>query len=321
MEVSRVSRVNIHLTDTTAKLDGKFSVKTLLENERKREYLVSYAYRQQLKQWQELWMQIHLAGHSAPFETEQQLRPTHNHHLASYADLGELANTISVTTATADRHPCVIIDSGAFTAFTTGKIINPQDYAAWSLEFEQEWSPKMRSLHFMNLDVIGDQEGTWKNQALLEKLGMHPIPIVTQGACLKHLDYALRHYPYIALGGLVPLARQPKALKAWLDCCFVKIVAHYKATGQMPRIHLLGITTDWVLKRYPCYSSDSSAWVACLRFGRGGAAGIKKVPRYKESGAAMAATLHVLRTEIKRFQKMEQEATALWKSRGIVFDE
>jgi hypothetical protein len=94
-----------------------------------------------------------------------------------------------------------------------------------------------------------------------------------------------------------------------------------KETGILRRIHLLGITTDWVLKRYPCYSSDSSSWVSCLRFGGGAAAGIKQLPRYKESDAAMAATIHTLRAEIRKYKKMEQEATNLWKTRGITWDE
>jgi hypothetical protein len=89
----------------------------------------------------------------------------------------------------------------------------------------------------------------------------------------------------------------------------------------MSRIHLLGITTDWVLKRYPCYSSDSSSWVACLRFGGGAAAGLDKIPRYKESDAALSATIHTLRSEVVKYKKMETEATNLWKSRGIIWDD
>lgn len=239
-------------------------------------------------------------------------------HWSRFANLRE-PDTASDTVA--DVRPRVIIDSGAFTAFTTGKIIKPQAYAEWALDFKTRWEAKMRSLCFMNLDVIGDQEETWKNQEILENLGMQPIPIVTRGAAKNHLDRAIANYHYIALGGLVPVAAQPKQLRAWLDWCFAIIVAHFKKTGVMPKVHLLGITSDWTIKRYPCFSSDSSAWISCLRFGRGGAAGIKKIPRYRESDAAMAATLHVLRSEIRQFKRMEEEATNLWRSRGVIFDE
>jgi 7-carboxy-7-deazaguanine synthase len=71
----------------------------------------------------------------------------------------------------------------------------------------------------------------------------------------------------------------------------------------------------------PAYSSDSSSWVSCLRFGGGAAAGIKQLPRYKESAGALAATIHTLRSEIRKYKTMEQEATSLWKARGITWDD
>ena len=219
-----------------------------------------------------------------------------------------------------DLRPRVIVDSGAFTAWSTGKVIKPQDYAEWALGFEARWRPKMASLEFMNLDVIGDQDATWRNLAILQGLGMSPMPVVTFGVDLAHLDRALE-YPYISLGGLVPYTRNKPKLRAWLDACFSRVMAHRKRTGTLCKVHLLGVTTDWVLKRYPCYSSDSSSWVACLRYGEGGASGLKKLPRYKTSDGAMAATLHTLRSEIKKFQAMQDTATKLWQSRGITFDD
>lgn len=211
-----------------------------------------------------------------------------------------------------------IIDSGAFTAFSTGKAISPKAYAKWVLEFKCQWFHKMTSVHFMNLDVIGDQDASWVNQSILEELGINPIPIVTFGADKKHLIKALEGYEYIALGGLVPHSRNKPKLKKWLDFCFAEVMKRYKSTQVMPKIHLLGITTDWVLKRYPCYSSDSSSWVSsCLRFGNGATAGLGKLPKYKESDAALAATRHTIRAEIRKYKMMETEATQLWESRGI----
>ena len=261
-------------------------------------------------------MRIHLAGHLANTEMEESVRLEHDKHLISYAHTGE---TNSIPKVVADLRPRLIVDSGAFTAFTCGKTIKPQDYTHWALDFKKRWEHKMSFLGFMNLDVIGDQDETWKNQEMIEALGLNPIPIVTFGADLRHLERALG-YEYFALGGLVPYATKKAKLRAWLDKCFQIIVTKFKRTGVMPKVHLLGITSDWALKRYPCYSSDSSSWVKCLRFGGAEAAGIEKIPRYKESDAAMFATTHALRSEIKKFQKMEQEATKLWASRGIVFD-
>lgn len=276
--------VRIHLATTChEKRNDSRGVRTLMPEEKMNQSLFSYAYEDHEKEWAESWTQ--------PTLKDSDLRPR------------------------------VIIDSGAFTAWTTGKPINPKDYAAWAIDFDSRWRHQMASLEFMNLDVIGDQDATWQNQSILEGLGMKPLPIVTYGVDLKHLDRALEQYDYISLGGLVPYTRQKDKLQKWLDACFSRVMAYRKRTGILRRIHLLGVTTDWVLKKYPCYSSDSSSWVSCLRFGGGKAAGIKMLPRYKESDGAMAATIHTLRSEIRKYKKMEQEATNLWKSRGVVFND
>lgn len=300
----------------------------LLADEAAPASLFSYAYKDARhfyepfeQYWNEL-MNIHLvANPSGNSRIQQQalLNDSLGNHLMSYAYKEEEKEYTPILEK--DLRPRVIIDSGAFTAWSTGKTINPKDYAEWALDFDKRWRHKMASLHFMNLDVIGDQDGTWKNQAILESLGMNPLPIITYGVNLSHLDRALQHYEYIALGGLVPWSRQRKKLESWLDACFSRVMKYKKETGIMRKIHLLGITTDWVLKRYPCFSSDSSSWVSCLRFGGGDAAGIKQLPRYKESDAAMAATIHTLRAEIRKYKRMEEEATKLWKTRGIIWDE
>ena len=363
--------VKLHLTETTAKLNGNFNIKSLLPDEQKRDHLFSYAYQNQEPQWSDAkhqtiaehqdmnihlaglpssnpaiqsevkpqieshlttyahkheveakkkaWnMNIHLAGHSADREMEQKVKPESQNHLATFADKKEVDNT---EYSVIDLRPRVIIDSGAFTAWTSGKSIDPRDYAKWALDFKERWEHKMQALYFMNLDVIGDQDASWVNQSILEGLGLKPIPIITFGAEKRHLIRALDNYDYIALGGLVPYTREKPKLQKWLDFCFAIIMQKYKATGVMPKIHLLGVTTDWVLKRYPCFSSDSSSWVSCLRFGGGAAAGIKQLPRYKESDAAMASTIHTLRAEIRKYKKMEQEATNLWTKRGIIFND
>ena len=316
--------MNLHLADTTAKLHGKTNIKLLLPEEEKNEHLFSYAYEQHEPLWKESWIpstNIHLAGHSANTETEE-MRSAHPSHLATFANKKEIRDTIGDRTdRIPDLRPRVIIDSGAFTAFTTGKAIDPRDYAKWSLDFKLRWEGKMQALHFMNLDVIGDQEASWVNQTKIEALGLNVLPIVTYGADKKHLIRAIENYKYIALGGLVPWSRQKDKLKAWLDYCFSIAMAQHKKTGVMPRIHLLGITQDWVLKRYPCYSSDSSSWVSCLRFGGGAAAGLKQLPRYKESEAALSATIHTLRCEIQKYKKMQDDATNLWTKRGVIFND
>lgn len=79
----------------------------------------------------------------------------------------------------------IILDSGAFTAFTLGKPVDLREYADWVKKIKSCWDSFSTSLIYMNLDVIGDQQASMVNQAKLESLGIKPIPIFTFGADLK----------------------------------------------------------------------------------------------------------------------------------------
>jgi hypothetical protein len=290
------------------------------------DHLASYAYAGVVfKPFSKIWenfLNIYLASKPSTndgLQAEALIKEGVDQHLLSYGYKSEEPAYNQVLTP--DLRARVLIDSGAFTAWSTGKVIRPQDYAEWALGIEAKWRPKLKSLEFMNLDVIGDQAATWKNQETLEKLGLNPLPIVTYGVDLKHVDKALACYPYFALGGLVPYSRQKAKLQAWLDACFARVMTYRKKTGILRKVHLLGITSDWALRRYPCYSSDSSSWVACLRFGEAPASGLGRLPRYTTSDGAMAATLHSLRVSVRKYKIMETDATNLWKSRGITWDD
>lgn len=262
-------------------------------------------------------MNIYLAGHSATKETER-IRQRHESHLTTFANKQEVSNLFE-TCVNDKLLPRILIDSGAFTAFTTGKIITPEEYGTWALDFKKQWEHKVKSLHFFNLDVIGDQVGSDRNLHKLESMGLNPIPIFTYGGEAKNLQYYLDNYSYIGLGGLVGKKTQEQL--NWVKYCFSFVVKKYKQTGILPKIHLLGITKEVILKEVPCYSSDSSSWVACLRFGNGKAIGREKIPKYTESEEALRITIITLKNEIKKYKKMQDDVTALWEKRGIVWND
>lgn len=262
-------------------------------------------------------MHLHVAGQPNQRAVTAQVLPSVGKRLETHAYPQEAERNAQV----APPGCRVLIDSGAFTAFTLGKKITPEDYAEWALAFRSRWERKLAWLKFFNLDVIGDQDASWRNQATLERLGLPVIPIVTQGAPLRHIERALAEYDYFALGGLVPLTRQRAKLQAWLDQCFAPVVKKFRATGNMTRVHLLGVTQDWVLDRYPAYSADSSSWVAVLRYGGTGAlgkGGPQKVPHAKTHPEI---NVFALRHEIRRYVEMEQKATTLWAQRGVRWED
>lgn len=240
-------------------------------------------------------------------------------HLLSYANRDELTQYEVVFSDVGDCR--ILIDSGAFTAFTLKKVYHPEDYAEWAHNFKDNWSSRSKSIRFFNLDVIGDQDKTWVNQEKLEKLGVDPIPVVTFQADDKHLEKAMKEYDYLALGGIVPHARGRKAtakVRNWLGHCFSKFVGHYKKTGVMPKVHLLGMGRPWVLEKYPAYSADTTSWVKALRWGIKNEFGIAKSPRVSES---KETNQYILRQEIRKYREVEERVTKIWKMRGIEWDD
>lgn len=153
----------------------------------------------------------------------------------------------------------VFADSGAFTAQSSGVHIELSEYVEWIHKWEEYLTI------YLNLDVIGDQEGTNNNQRLLEeKFGVHPVPVFTfqrkgsdyEGTLRRQLD----KYEFIALGGMVPFMGRPKQVMPHIIKC------HKMAKGRTV-FHGLGCTNWEIMKAIPFYSVDSSSWVGGVRYG------------------------------------------------------
>lgn len=135
----------------------------------------------------------------------------------------------------------LLIDSGAFSAFRSGKPITLDEYRAF-LDFAQP-------TRFITLDVIGDWRATVDNLRTLEAHGHHPIPVWHPQDPWELLGEMTATYPLIALGGLVPLT--PTARWATLRRVF----------GEHPHAyHGLGIGSPKLLRAFPWASCDSASW-------------------------------------------------------------
>jgi len=215
----------------------------------------------------------------------------------------------------------VFLDSGAFTAFTQNKEIDIQKYIGYLKKHKEKFSV------YANLDVIGDPEATLKNQQIIEKAGLNPLPTFHYGSDIKYLRNYIDNYGYIALGGLVPLTRKPVELINWLNYCFSFLIKPIKEKGL--KIHGLGMTSSKILIKYPFYSVDGTSWLCGAKFGT-----VIKWEKYKMQGAIhlshkekfIEAGLNLKLAEndnekskhnIIEFLKMEKDITELWKKRGI----
>ena len=158
----------------------------------------------------------------------------------------------------------IMLDSGAFSAFTKGARIKIHDYITFLKK-----TPSIK--YYYNLDVIGDEKRTWKNQEYLERNGFSPLPVFHIGEGIDSLKRCLE-YEYFAFGGMV--GTETKTLCNYLDKMFRYICGNKKTIQN--KIHALGNTTDLVLRRYPWFSCDSSSW---LKLGAMGQIVIPKLMR------------------------------------------
>jgi hypothetical protein len=113
----------------------------------------------------------------------------------------------------------LFLDSGAFTAFTLKKVIEPEEYAA----FIHEHGHKFGCLS--SLDDIGNAKGSYDKLKELEALGCKVQPVYhareDEYWLKKYLDEG---YDYIFIGGMVP--ETTEWLKGWLDGLFSRILRH-----------------------------------------------------------------------------------------------
>ena len=89
----------------------------------------------------------------------------------------------------------LFLDSGAYSAWTSGKELLVEDY----IEYIKEHKDYIDV--YANLDVIGSAEGTWENQRKMEAAGSSPLPVYHVNEPLKYLDMCME-YDYFAVGGM-----------------------------------------------------------------------------------------------------------------------
>jgi len=229
----------------------------------------------------------------------------------------------------------VLFDSGAFSAFTTGKKININEYAEFIKNFSIKWKGKIKSLNFINLDIIGNADESWNNQEKMEKLNVNPLPVIHKGGFKNwHLEKACKEYKYFCVGGLVGKDRK-KEIIPFLDYCYNYIMAYYKKTNIMPKIHLLGVADPKVLYRYPAFSCDSTAYMSVNKYGNSRflkmnnipKGGLKHKKKYKNENKYLynknddrKLLERIMKYEIRQYHKQTLEITNFWKKKGFEFE-
>jgi len=150
----------------------------------------------------------------------------------------------------------LFLDSGAFSAKSQGVEINIQEYIKFIKTHEDVIDI------YANLDVIGDAKASWKNQLLMEKEGLKPLPVFHFGEEESYLKTLIDKYEYIAVGGMV----KSGDLKSFLDRIFTHFICGKDGLPKV-KVHGFGLTSLPLMLRYPWYSVDSTSWVVTGRMG------------------------------------------------------
>lgn len=174
----------------------------------------------------------------------------------------------------------LMIDSGAFSAWSKGTTVTLDGYCAFLDSIEH-----LRPFEAIQLDVVGDEDASWRNYEIMRARGYATIPVFTRGAAESTLDRMRSHADYIALGGLFGSERKSAYVK-W----FAGRTAGHRA-------HWLGFTDPDFIRRYRPQSCDASSWLSVARWGAvqmWEAGRMRRMPRSRL--AKQSARLHLLRS-------------------------
>jgi hypothetical protein len=138
----------------------------------------------------------------------------------------------------------LFLDSGAFSAYRSGALIDLRKYIKFLREHAHAFDA------YASLDVIGNPKRTQRNQEILDAAGLSAIPTYHIGEPVDILKKILDQYEYIALGGMVPFSGS-EMLREWVRMCW-----HY--IGARVRVHGFGLTDLSLAKMFPWYSIDST---------------------------------------------------------------
>lgn len=173
-------------------------------------------------------------------------------------------------------HGKLFIDSGAFSAWTQGKVIDVDEYINWindrsdyiDLYGQIDVIPGDRNSGAVpsNEEVKEAAAKTWENYLYMRPKMKNPEGLLYTfhvGEPIEFLKQALEWrdengdlIPYIALGGMV--GKPAHIRDKFLNQCFEVIK---KSSNPNVKVHAFGMTDIKLLEKYPITSADSTSWI------------------------------------------------------------
>ncbi|RJR27640.1 hypothetical protein C4561_01685 [candidate division WWE3 bacterium] len=146
----------------------------------------------------------------------------------------------------------ILLDSGAFSAYSLKKEISISSYKSFLKEHKELF------WRCFTLDVVGDQERTWNNFFELKDAGFDVIPIYTRKSNFDELEKCYEYSDYVGIGGIFSFEGS-NFLHTYLKPLTEKL--------QGRKCHWLGVTNINHVIKYRPYSVDSSNFAGAQRWG------------------------------------------------------
>jgi len=171
----------------------------------------------------------------------------------------------------------IMLDSGAFTAWNSGKFIDLSAYIAYAKQTKDTCEERLpnQQLYVVNLDVIPGQAGQtqalsrstststlvedaakagFKNMKRMLKEGVTPIHVFHQGERFEWIDRITEYVQYI---GVSPANDMPTRAKYnWMQSVFEYL---YKKNIDV-NTHGFAVTSIRAMLSFPWTSTDSATW-------------------------------------------------------------
>ena len=239
-----------------------------------------------------------------------------------------------------DRPRLMILDSGAFSAWSLGRTIDLDAYRAHAVRSTE----RLPGLHVVNLDVIPGEKGRSSTAAEREQgmarslehadslraAGLKVMEVFHQDEPVEFLWHLCERRKPGELLGISPRNDQTTAARCrWLTSLLGTMVARFGRDG-LPPCHGLAATAPSFMQTFPFFSVDSAAWFYPISHGRMrdayGRIGMVDELLYRRPGVSTKGkgerwpvNTTALRQSIRNTLAIERTATTLWARRGIVW--
>lgn len=228
----------------------------------------------------------------------------------------------------------LILDSGAFSAWSIGESVDIDAYADWAAEVKETYADVLA----VNLDVIPGEMGrtstkkervegmrkSLKNADYLRSKGLNVMEVFHQDEPETFLNDLLDRLPIGGTLGISPRndVAHPRRI-AWQKAVLSKIMNKVKSPAAIPRMHGLAVTSKDMLTAFPYFSVDSSTFSSPYRYGTYLNEDVKSVTIADEflgkspSMGTGLAVHHMTRRSLENLLLLQDNMTQLWAKRGV----